>query len=97
MRYVARELDRISDAFVGIKQDGFAGDILLAEPHRLGEFRIGLRTDFSSRLTLGPAGFEIAGQQVNVGQIAFGVGVAGIEFLQVEVDGDCFVETVQLV
>ena len=67
-RYIARELNGIAQPFVGADHNGLAVDGFFSKPFGLGEVRVRLTVgSFPSRLTAGPAGSEIPGQQVQNG------------------------------
>jgi hypothetical protein len=93
---VANELDCISQPLVRTDQDGLAFDFFRAEPHWLRKFRIARRRQSQPRLVSGPAGFELACQQMRKRRIPLGQRVIQLQRLHAIVEREDLVETMQV-
>src|SRR5581483_11602667 len=81
---VTRELNRIAETFVLKHEDGLVFEIDISTPKRLREPWIRARTGPRAppRLASRPTGFEIAGQQLQQGQMECEIGIVWIERLR---------------
>src|SRR5882724_12758265 len=81
-------MNRISESFVRIDEDGLALYISVSEPNRLRKIRINDRKprDFPTCFAPRPASLEISHQQVSIRQIALELGVVRMEEPQALID-----------
>ncbi len=95
-RCVTHIVDHIAKSLVGVQQDGLALNGAVAEPKRPVEFALGQDPRLPAGFATGPAGFEIAGQQLVHRQIPACQRIVRIQRQRPVVEPECLLEVVLL-